>query len=1064
MIIRAYQFVAMCALAVLMAADAVSLNAHAQCNIYMGTNQQVIDGYGFSSAWCGTLPAAKNNALYNTLGMSLLRVRLDENKNWGDEIANAANAHAAGAKVLGTAWSGPGAWTATGQNMNGNLLPQYYADFANWLSQAASAHNLDWVSPANEPDLGWTSWTSDQLRTWIGQYGACIGRPMLAPESCWFSDNYGNPMLDDPKAGPNISIYGGHYYGNGPAVHQDALNKGKHVWMTEFYFDGTDDINVCMQIAQQISDSMNCQLRAYIWWWANDGDTNVNLVMSDGTIHKNGYTIGQFAKWIRPGSTRVTADYHPSSGVSVTAYNVNGSVAIVAVNTNTTSSVNQQFTIHNGNAAPLEGYRTSSSQDMADIGSFAVSGGSFTANLPAQSITIFVQTNGAPANVPPPWTAQDIGSVGVVGSTTYTNNVVTNGVFTVSASGNDIWNMADAFQFVYETNGGDCAIIARVPSVQNTNAWSKAGVMIRESLASNAANAFIAVTPGNGVLFQYRSSTGGTSISNNVTGISAPYWVKLTRSGNTFTGYCSPDGTNWTQQGTATFTMASTAYVGLAVTARNNSSLCAATFDNVSAPGWPIPPPSVPTGLTATAGVEQVMLNWQAGSYATSNNVQRATVSGGPYTTIASVRGAGYIDSDLVGGTTYYYVVKALNGAGQSQNSAQASATPTANVPSSWVAQDIGSVGVGGSAGEAGSESFSNGVFTVAGSGNDIWSTADAFRFAYETNGGDCTTIARVISVQEPTNVTIDPWSKAGVMIRGSLDSGAANAFVAVTPGNGVTWQCRSTTGGSTVNAVTGGLSAPYGVKLVRSGNTFTGYCSPDGTNWTQQGTATFTMASTVYVGLAVTAHNNSSMATAVFDNVTAPNWPPPAAPTGLSALAASSTQVNLTWNAFATATSYNFKRSTASGGPYTVVSTGVTTTNFADVGLAVGVRYYYVVSAVAGGAESSNSAEASVAGRWAWLKFDESSGATASDSTGNGRNGTLVNSPAWVAGKFGNAVDLNGTSQYVSLSTGVVNGLTNLTIAAWVKEANGLFGRRGREANEVGVKILKDLSPEIVN
>jgi regulation of enolase protein 1 (concanavalin A-like superfamily) len=178
--------------------------------------------------------------------------------------------------------------------------------------------------------------------------------------------------------------------------------------------------------------------------------------------------------------------------------------------------------------------------------------------------------------------------------------VVTNGVFTVSASGNDIWNMADAFQFVYETNGGDCAIIARVPSVQNTNAWSKAGVMIRESLASNAANAFIAVTPGNGVLFQYRSSTGGTSISNNVTGISAPYWVKLTRSGNTFTGYCSPDGTNWTQQGTATFTMASTAYVGLAVTARNNSSLCAATFDNVSAPGWPIPPPSVPTGLTAT--------------------------------------------------------------------------------------------------------------------------------------------------------------------------------------------------------------------------------------------------------------------------------------------------------------------------------------------------------------------------------------------------------------------------------------------------------------------------------
>ena len=88
-------------------------------------------------------------------------------------------------------------------------------------------------------------------------------------------------------------------------------------------------------------------------------------------------------------------------------------------------------------------------------------------------------------------------------------------------------------------------MIARVTSVQNIDPWSKAGVMIRESLATNAANAFIAVTPGNGVTWQYRSSTGGSTTDNNATGgLSAPYWVKLVRSGNTFTGYRSPDGAN----------------------------------------------------------------------------------------------------------------------------------------------------------------------------------------------------------------------------------------------------------------------------------------------------------------------------------------------------------------------------------------------------------------------------------------------------------------------------------------------------------------------------------------
>ncbi len=88
--------------------------------------------------------------------------------------------------------------------------------------------------------------------------------------------------------------------------------------------------------------------------------------------------------------------------------------------------------------------------------------------------------------------------------------------------------------------------------------------------------------------------------------------------------------------------------------------------------------PSVPTGLTATAGNAQVALSWTASSGATSYTVKRATTSGGPYTNVATgVTATGYTNTGLTNGTAYYYVVSASNSAGESSNSAQASATPT---------------------------------------------------------------------------------------------------------------------------------------------------------------------------------------------------------------------------------------------------------------------------------------------------------------------------------------------------------------------------------------------------
>ncbi len=577
-----------------------------------------------------------------------------------------------------------------------------------------------------------------------------------------------------------------------------------------------------------------------------------------------------------------------------------------------------------------------------------------TAVTPGSQSANSAQVSATPsANVPSPWVAQDIGLVGALGSESYTN-----GVFTVSGAGADIDNsqsynvgVQDTCRFVYETNSGNGAIVARVTSVQNIDPESKGGVMIRSGLNDDAANVVIGMTPGIGVVMSSRltASANGTLV-NNVTNLTVPCWVALVQTGTSFSGYYSTNGNDWTLVGTTTVNMTGTEYFGLTVSSRDNTRLCTATFDNVTAPGWP----SVagPTNLIATAASSgQVNLKWNALGGATGYTVKRSTVSGGPYSVIASgLTATNLTDNVLVVGINYYYVVSAMIGGAASANSAEA--TAKLPLPNPWVSQDVGAVGVSGSAG------YGNGVFTVTGSGDDIWGSADAFRFVYVRATNNCTIIARVASLQN-----VDGWSKAGVMIRESTNANAANAFIAVTPGNGVTWQTRSSTGGGSGNAATAGLSAPCWVKLVRSGNTYTGYYSTDGANWTPQGTNTFTMASVSYVGLALTSHNNSSLCTASFDNVTATGWSvplPPPSPGGLVAAAVSSSQIALTWNAVTNAANYSVKRSTTSGGPYTVVATGIIATNYTDSALADGTTCFYVVSAVNFGGEGTNSVQVS--------------------------------------------------------------------------------------------------------
>ena len=114
-----------------------------------------------------------------------------------------------------------------------------------------------------------------------------------------------------------------------------------------------------------------------------------------------------------------------------------------------------------------------------------------------------------------------------------------------------------------------------------TQVWTKAGVMIRDSIDPASAHAFMLVSVGRGLALQYRPSTGAaTAHVSGGTG-TAPRWVRLTRAGSTLTGSVSTNGTTWTTVGQVNVTLGASVWVGLAVSSHDAASLSTATFDNV---------------------------------------------------------------------------------------------------------------------------------------------------------------------------------------------------------------------------------------------------------------------------------------------------------------------------------------------------------------------------------------------------------------------------------------------------------------------------------------------------
>jgi len=161
--------------------------------------------------------------------------------------------------------------------------------------------------------------------------------------------------------------------------------------------------------------------------------------------------------------------------------------------------------------------------------------------------------------------------------------------YTITSSGTDITDQSDGFHYAYKMLTGPGSIIAKIVSVDNTDPWAKAGVMIRETLEPGSKHALICVTPSNGVASVVRVNTDDESYISNQTGITAPHWVKLERdlAGN-FTVFHSANGSSWVSLEDFTsqrIQMGANVYVGLAVTSRNADATCQAVFSNVSITG-----------------------------------------------------------------------------------------------------------------------------------------------------------------------------------------------------------------------------------------------------------------------------------------------------------------------------------------------------------------------------------------------------------------------------------------------------------------------------------------------
>src|ERR1051326_1692042 len=337
--------------------------------------------------------------------------------------------------------------------------------------------------------------------------------------------------------------------------------------------------------------------------------------------------------------------------------------------------------------------------------------------------------------LPPGWLDWNVGQVGAATSATYSN-----GVFSLTGAGyGAVGQTSDTLHFAYQPLSGDGTIVARVTTL--SGASSGLGLSIRESRAADARLAITHAWSYSGSLYLTSALPIYPAAYSYYQGLGIhpiPYWIKLVRIGSSFTSYVSPDGVNWGSGTNQTVSMAQNVYIGLAMWSGSTTSSASATFDHVSVSSASSPSPII-TGISATTGSVGSQIMITGNNFGAFQSDSFVTLNGPPVSTIT------WSDTAILvqipsGATSGSLVV--LTAPNMDESNPVTFTVTSQPLPTAWLDQDIGNIGL------VGSGTFSGTTFTVSGAGyGSDGVTADLNHYVYRSLSGDGTIVARLRSL-----------------------------------------------------------------------------------------------------------------------------------------------------------------------------------------------------------------------------------------------------------------------------------------------------------------------------